>query len=290
MSARSEFRRLLARDGIIQQPVIYDGLGARLCAELGFEAVGLGGYAMGASLAVSEPLVSLTEVARITEEVSLVSSLPIMVDAGAGYGEPLHVMHCVRVLEQAGAASIHIEDQIFPKRVHYHKGVEHVVPIEEMEARIHAAVRGRSDPDLVIVARTDAMRTDSYEEGIKRSLAYVEAGADAVMLFPNDEDETRRAPNDLPGIPLAYVNSTGNRLSRGVFSAQELEEWGWKVASDAVSTVTVAARAMRDVLRTLRETGSTGLDQEEMIEVRHALETTIGLDEFYAIEEATVES
>ena len=289
MSVRSDFRRRLSEPGIIHQPVVFDGLGARMAQELGFEAIGLGGYAMGASAATSEPLLTLSDVAAFTREVTLVSSLPVMVDAGAGYGEPLHVMHAVRVLEQAGATSIHIEDQIFPKRVHYHAGIEHVIDLEEFEVRIRAAVAARRDPDFLIVARTDAMRTDDYDEGIRRARAAVEAGADAVMLFPNDESETREAPKDLPGVPLVYVVSSGNRLDRGVFTTGELGDWGWKIASDAISTINVTSRALREVLTTMRETGGNGLDQQEMIGVRKALEDTIGLEEYYALERETVE-
>src|ERR1044072_6737396 len=142
---------------------------------------------MGASRAPSEPLLSLSDVAAFTREVTLVSHLPVMVDAGAGYGEPLHTMHAVREPEQAGATSTHIEDQIYPKRVHSHAGIEHVVDLEEFETRIRAAVAARRDPDFLIVARTDAMRTDDYDEGIRRARAAVEDGADAVMLFPNDQ-------------------------------------------------------------------------------------------------------
>jgi methylisocitrate lyase len=290
MNPRAKFRQLLAEPGIISQPVVYDGLGARLAEEIGFQAVGLGGYAMGASLAVSEPLVSLTEVARFTRQITLVTDLPVMVDAGAGYGEPLHVMHTVRELEQAGAASVHIEDQIFPKRVHYHKGVEHIVEVDEMTAKLRGAQQGRSDPDFVIVARTDAMRTDDYDEGIRRARAYMDAGADMIMMFPNNEEETKAAPGDLPGVPLAYVNSPGNRLGRSVVPLQQLEEWGWKVASDATSTINVAARAQRALLTSLFSTGRNGEDQDELIEVRHALERTIGLERYYEIEEQTVES
>jgi methylisocitrate lyase len=213
-----------------------------------------------------------------------------MVDVGAGWGEPLHVMHTIKVLEHAGAASIHIEDQIFPKRAHYHKGIEHVIPLTEMVKKLQAAVRGRSDLDFAIVARTDAMLTDGYEEGIRRARAFVEAGADLVMLFPNDENETRRVPQDLPGIPLVYVNSDGNRLGRGVFATADLQEWGWKVAYDAITAINVTARAVRDVLTRLKETGRTDLDQTEMIQVRQFVEDTLGLDRYYEIEADTVES
>jgi 2-methylisocitrate lyase-like PEP mutase family enzyme len=285
----SALRALMRAAGIIVQPAIYNGLSARIAEDAGFKAIGLGGYAMGASMAVSEPLLSLEDVARFTREVTTVSSLPVMVDIGTGYGEPVHVRHSVRSIENAGGAAIHIEDQWYPKRVHYHQGVEHVVPLDEMLMRVDAAVKGRRDDDFVICARTDAMRTDGYEEGIRRAAACMEAGADLIMMFPNNEEETRQAPKDLPGVPLVYVNSSGNRLNRGVFNVSQLEEWGWKMVSDAIATTNVTALALRSALSTLASTGETGLDGEEMRATRKYVEDAIGLDELYDIERRTVE-
>jgi 2-methylisocitrate lyase-like PEP mutase family enzyme len=287
--ARQRFKALLERPGLIPQPAVFDPLGARIAEDVGFEALDLGGYAMGAHLASTEPLLSLDMVAHITRQITTVSSLPLMVDAGAGWGEPVHVMHAVRVLEHAGAASIHLEDQQYPKRVHYHKGIEHIVSLEEMVDKVRAAVQARRDPDFVICARTDAMRTDGYDEGIRRAAAYVEAGAEAIMLFPNNEEETRRAPIDLPGVPLVYVNSTGNRFGRGVYALEDLEEWGWKFVNDAITMINVTGRAMRQFLTTWKETGEAGVDAEEITRVRKEIEDTIGLEAYYRVEEETVE-
>jgi methylisocitrate lyase len=282
---RQQFRRLLREPGIQIQPVVYDPLGARIAEDVGCTMLALGGFAVGAHLAITEPLSSLDDFARITRSIRLVCNLPIMVDAGAGYGEPLHVMHTIRVLEQAGASSLHIEDQYFPKRVQYHRGIEEVIPANEMVGKIRAALQARTDPDLVIVARTDAMRTDGYDEGIRRAREYMQAGAEAIMIFPNNEDETRATPKDLPGVPLVYVNSTGNRFGRGVFAAGQLEAWGWKIVYDAISSVNVTASAMRRYLTTLKNTGESGLGTEEAVKARQDLERTIGLDDLYRLEE-----
>jgi methylisocitrate lyase len=212
-----------------------------------------------------------------------------MVDAGAGWGEPFHVRHTTKVLEHAGAASMHIEDQVFPKRAHYNEGIEHVVPAEEMVAKIRAAVDARDDPKFVMVARSDAMLTDGYQEGIRRARMYAEAGADMVKLFPNNAEEARRAPLDLPGVPLVYVNSEGNRLGRAILPVETLEEWGWKLVYDATTVVNVVGVAVHDALARLKETGRTGLSQTEMIAARQYVEDTIGLDEHYRLEEETVE-
>lgn len=287
--ARDRFQALRKADGIIVQPVVFNPLTARIAESLGFEAIGLGGYALGAALALSEPLVSIGDLESATLAITRVSDLPLMVDAGAGYGEPVHVRGAVRRLEHVGATSIHIEDQVYPKRVHYHAGVEHVVPIAVMVRRIEAAVQARIDRNFVIVARTDAMATDGYDEGIQRARLYREAGADMIMIFPNNEDETRRVPRDLPDTDLIYVNSSGNRLGRGVFRSDLLEEWGWKVVSDAILTTNVAAAAAWAALDSLRRVGVGAEDECEMRAVRKRIEDVIGLDALYDIEKRTVE-
>ena len=290
MSTTAAFRRLIADPRLTVVPVVPTPLAARIAEGLGFESLGLGGYAMGAHLALSEPLLSLEDVAACVRAITRVSRLPLLVDADAGWGEPLHAMHTVRTLEHAGAAGVHIEDQIFPKRAHYHKGIEHIVPVDEMVAKLGAALAGRSDPDFVLVARTDAMATDSYDEGIRRARLYHEAGADVVMCFPNNADEAERAPRDLEGVPLIYVNSDGNRLGRGIFPTETLEAWGWSLVLDAITTTNVTAHAVHEVLRRLKETGRTDLDQGEMRLTRKFVEDTIGLDDYYGLEAETVET
>lgn len=288
MRKTSMYRQFLQNDGITIQPAVYDPLGARIVEDVGLKCFGLGGYALGAHLAVTEPLVSLDEIARIARSVSLVSNLPFMVDVGAGFGEPLHIQHMVRIIEQSGAAALHIEDQVYPKRVSYHRAIEQIVELDELVARVRACIAARKDPDFVICARTDAMRTHGYEEGIRRARACVEAGADMIMIFPNNEQETKQAPKDLPGVPLMYVNSTGNKFGRGVYPAEQLREWGWRMVSDAISTVNVTAKAVRELMVRLKETGESGLIHDEVVEVRAEVERTIGLNELYKLEDETV--
>lgn len=287
--ARDRFQALRRADGIIVQPVVFNPLTARIAESVGFEAIGLGGYALGAALALSEPLVSIGDLESATLAITRVSDVPLMVDAGTGYGEPVHVREAVHRLEHVGATSIHIEDQWYPKRVHYNIGVEHVVPPEVMIQRIESAVEARTDPTFVIVARTDAMATDGYEEGIRRSRLYCDAGADMIMMFPNNEEETRRAPRDLPGVELVYVNSSGNRKGRGVFSPAQLQDWGWKLMADAILTTNVASAAVWEALESLRDQGVGGREESDMRTARKRVEDVIGLDMLYDIERRTVE-
>jgi methylisocitrate lyase len=289
-SPGARLRELLRADEILVEPNVFDALTARVAESLGYHSVSLGGFQVAAHLlGTPEPLLSLEDMALAVRYATNAVSIPIMVDAGAGWGEPLHVTRCVRVLEIAGAAGIKIEDQIFPKRAHYHKGVEHVIPIEDMVAKIHAAVRARRDRDLVIVGRTDAFRTDGYDEAIRRGLAFAEAGADLVYIFPNNEEEARRAPRDLTGIPLIFCHSEGDRRNRPIFSVPELQEMGYKIAAFPLALTNAAVVAMRSVLDELRADGRVTVDVEERIATRKFIEDAIGLEEAYALEEATVE-
>jgi methylisocitrate lyase len=289
MSAAETMRELINGDRLSVLPGVAEPLEGRIAEDLGFPGLHLGGYAMGASLATSEPLLSLEDVAMCTRFLSRACRIPTLVDAGAGWGEPMHCLNTVRVIEHAGAGGLHIEDQYFPKRAHYHQGIEHVIPVEEMVMKLRAAAAGRRDDNFVIVARTDAMATDDYDEGIRRGRAYMDAGADAIMCFPNGQDEAERVAKDLPGVPLVYVNSDGNRLGRGVFSREELDSWGWRLVVDAITTTNQRAENAHEILKRLADTGRTGLDQENARYWRKFVETTIGLDRFYELEQETVE-
>lgn len=285
----TRLRELIKRPGLIVTPYCFDPLTARIAAELGYECVGLGGYAFGSASAVSEPLLTMTELVDQSRRITAQIDVPLLVDAGAGYGEPLHVVRTVRELEQAGVAGVHIEDQVYPKRAHYHRDYrEYTVPAEELVQKIRFACQARRDPDFVIVARTDAMRTEGYEEGVRRANLCAEAGADMVMLFPNSDDEARRAPRDCK-VPLVYVNSYGNRVGRPVYRTGDLEAMGYKMDVDAVSVTLAAYRGVRGALEELKRSGLTGLGADEAVTLRKAVEDTIGLEEHYRIEEQTVE-
>jgi methylisocitrate lyase len=283
------FREMLQAPGIIHAPIAYDPLTARIAERAGFRCLDLGGYALGASSCVSEPLLSLEEVLSATRRITAAVSIPLMVDGGAGYGDPVHVIRTVRELERAGAAAVHIEDQVYPKRLHYHKGIEHVISADEMCQKIRYAVRARQDPDFVIAARTDAMRTDGFAEGVRRANLYAAAGADMVMIFPNTVEEARRSPAEIRA-PLIYVNSEGNRLGRPIFAVGELQTMGYKMVNDAISAITVMFQSVTELFRRLKETGRTGMDQAVVKGIRKEIEDTIGLEEYYRIEEETVEN
>lgn len=283
------FREMLASPGILHAPIAHDPLTAKIAQRVGFRCLDLGGYALGASSCVPEPLLSLEELMIATRRITATVDIPLMVDGGAGFGDATYVIRTITELERSGAAAVHIEDQVYPKRVHYHKGIEHVISSEEMCEKIQYAVKARRDPDFVIAARTDAMRTHDYAEGIRRANLYVEAGADMVMVFPNTADEARRAPGEVKA-PLIYVNSEGNRLGRPILSIQDLETAGYKMVNDAISAISVIYVSVYELFSRMKQTGRSGLDPAAAIKTRKDIEDTIGLDEFYRIEEETVEA
>ena len=284
-------RKLLAEEAFIHMPVAYDALGGQLIEQTGFKAAYVGGFVTGGSRCTSEPLLTLDEQVRVAGDVAKSLGIPVIADAGAGFGEPLHTMRTVREFIHAGIAGVHIEDQLFPKRAHYHKYVAHVIPRKDFADKIRLACRqrDRSDKDFVIIARSDSCRFEGLREAVGRMNLAAEHGADMGMIFPRDLAELEQAPK-LSKIPLVYVVSRGNRDSRPVATAAQLADMGYKIALDALLELLVSFHPNKRALEELKETGDfTGLSHEECVTARHDIETLVGLDEFYAIEEETVE-
>jgi 2-methylisocitrate lyase-like PEP mutase family enzyme len=148
MTKTRALRRLLSEEAFIYMPVAYDALGSRLVQDTGFKAVyNNGGYVTGGTRCASEPLLTMDEQVRVAGNVAHAVAIPAVADGGAGFGEPLHTMRTVREFIRAGVAGIHIEDQLYPKRAHYHKYVAHAVPREEFVDKIKFACRARDERD-----------------------------------------------------------------------------------------------------------------------------------------------
>ena len=284
-------RRLLAEERFIDMPVACDPLYGRVIEKLGFRTVYNGGFATGATRAVSEPLLTLDEQVRSAGDIAKAVAVPVVADAGAGFGEPLHAMRTVKEFIHAGVAGIHIEDQLFPKRAHYHKYVAHVVPRQAFVDKIKFACRQRdeTDKDFVIIARSDSCRFEGLEEAVARINMAADVGADLGMIFPRTPEETAEAPR-LAKIPLVYVRSFGNRDDRPTPSSPELADMGYKACIDALLQLLAGFHYAKRALAELKATGGYGgLGRDELVAARHEIETLIGLDRFYAIEEETVE-
>ncbi len=288
--AGRKFRKLLQGNGLILAPIVFDPLTARIAEMVGLGAVSLGGYAVGAHLCVTEPLTTLTEMVAISRNVASAVEIPVIVDAGAGYGEPLHVVRTVKEFEKAQIAGIHIEDQVYPKRMHYHRDYEeHTIGEQEMVDKIHFACQARSSNDFIIMARTDTARTHGAEEAIRRGNAYADAGADMVMVFPNNLEDTRIMPKKIK-VPLAYVNSPGNRVGRPVLTVKELEEMGYRMLSDSTSVILSGYQSMKKALSDLVQKGTPPLQEDTAMKLRLELENDcLRFPSFYSIERRTTE-
>ena len=170
---------------------------ARLAEEAGFKAVYLSGGSLGWLKCVTEANLTLPELAAVALDMRAVCQLPIVLDAGGGWGDPVHVHRTIALAEAAGFAAIEIEDQLLPRRVEHHAGVDHLIPTELMLKKIAEAIAARTDPDLVIIARTNARRVYDLDEASRRAEAFHRTGAD-IAVRPHAEcrgdAHRRRAP------------------------------------------------------------------------------------------------
>jgi 2-methylisocitrate lyase-like PEP mutase family enzyme len=233
-----------------------DALTARIAAEAGFEAI----YATGAGIANSQlgvPDIGLltatemvTQVARICDAVEL----PVVADLDTGYGNALNAARAVRGFERAGVAGVQIEDQVFPKQCGHFDGTE-VVPRTEFLGKLRAVLDARSDPELLVIARTDAIASFGEEEAIERGVAYAEAGADVVFIeAPRTRELIERLPSAIRA-PLLINVVEGGRTPQ--LSVAELGRLGYRIVLYANSALRLAARAVQEGLTVLRREGSS---------------------------------
>src|SRR5438045_6789201 len=183
MNRRADLRRLVeAKHGLVV-PGAYDGVSARLVQQAGFPAVYMTGYGTAASRLGLPDLgfAGLAEMADHARNIAAVVDIPLIADADTGYGNALNVRRTVQTYEAAGVAALHIEDQVAPKRCGHLSGHQ-VVPLAEFAGKIRAAVEARRDPDLLIIARTDAISAADFEEALRRGEAAARAGADVLFV------------------------------------------------------------------------------------------------------------
>ncbi|CAN5749795.1 methylisocitrate lyase [soil metagenome] len=288
----TKLRELLKSKTFLHMPAVYDALTGRLVQSLGYEATYVGGYVTGGASTVTEPQLTMTEQVRLAEDVASKITIPLVVDGGAGFGEPLHTMRTVREFIRAGVAGIHIEDALFPKRAHYHTYVVHGIPTEEFVEKIQYAVKQRdeSDKDFVIIARSDTCRAMGLEEAVDRVNRAADVGADLGLLFPRHQKDAEEAPRKCK-VPLVYVQSRGNRDGRPLYSKKELQEMGYVACIEAQVVMVSNFHYQKKLLTELREKGEfNGIAQADWVAARQEIENLIDLEEHYEIERNTVEA
>jgi 2-methylisocitrate lyase-like PEP mutase family enzyme len=228
MTKPNQLRELLRQDGLITAPGAYDCITARMIQQAGFSAVYMTGAGTAAMLGYPDyGLVTMSEMVQNAGRIAAAVSVPVIADADTGYGNELNVVRTVREYEQRGVAGIHLEDQGFPKKCgHLENKV--VVPLEDYVAKIKAAVSARSDPDFLIIARTDARAVLGFEEAVRRANAALDSGADmAFVEAPESLGEVAAVPRLVRGPCLLNMVWRGKTPDIALDDAQAM---GYKFA------------------------------------------------------------
>ncbi len=251
MSVRRALRRLVEQKNGLVVPGAYDGVSARLVERAGFPAVYMTGYGTSASRLGLPDLgyAGLAEMSDHARNLAAAVSIPLIADADTGYGNALGVRRTVQAYEAAGVAALHIEDQVAPKRCGHLSGHQ-IVPLAEFAGKIRAAVDARRDPDLMIIARTDAISAVGFDEALRRGEAAAKAGADVLFIeAPRDEAQVERVATAFD-TPLLYNYASGGRSPMLPFP--RLRTLRYAIIILPIDTLLVATKAMTGFLAALR--------------------------------------
>ncbi len=284
--AGERFRALIATGRIVQMPGAHNGMAALQAKAAGFEALYLSGAAMSASMGLPDlGIITVDEVCFFIRQLARASGLPVLVDGDTGYGEALNVMHMVRSFEDAGAAAVHIEDQLLPKKCG-HLNDKKLADACDMAAKIAAAARARRH--LYVIARTDAVASEGMESAIARARLYLEAGADAI--FPEALTTAgmfRAFAQALPGVPLLANMTEFGRTP--FFTAREFEDMGYRMVIWPASSLRVANKAQERLYAAIRRDGGTQATLDDM-QTRAELYALIGLQDYETLDASIVRS
>lgn len=270
MKKTSLFRKLVNDPEILVMPGAHDALSARAIQKAGFRALTAGGYSFSASLLGSPDigLLTMTEMAAQYRNLVNAVDIPVFADGDTGYGDVNNVIRMVREYEKAGVAGLFIEDQVFPKRCGHMEG-KAVIPPEDMVAKIKAALYAREDQDLVIMARTDAVAVNGFDDALGRARTYAEAGADLIFIEAvTTEEQMRKANQEIPKPTLANMIEGGKTPLR---TPAELKALGYDVVVFPCSLTYAITKAVQRCLEEIRLHGTT----------REMLQDMVTFDEFY---------
>jgi methylisocitrate lyase len=282
-----KLKELIAGDDLIVAPVALNPIMARLAEEAGFKAVYLSGGSLGWLKCVTEANLALPELAEVAVDMRAACKLPIVLDAGGGWGDPVHVHRTIALTEAAGFAAIEIEDQLLPRRMEHHVGIDHLVPLEFMLKKIDAARAARTDPDLVIIARTNARRVGGLEEAMRRAEAFHKAGADMLFCYTRNADELRIMGERLPPPLMMFAPPDG--FATFALKEHDLARLGYRLAASSGTAFAAMVKAVRQSYECLAQgrtdpfLGPGGADKE-----MKAAQDTCGLDQLLQIERSTM--
>jgi 2-methylisocitrate lyase-like PEP mutase family enzyme len=272
----------------ITAPLVLNPLMARMVEAAGFPAGYLGGGSTGYQKVALEANLNLTEMCQAALDIGAVSSLPLILDGACGYGDPMHMHRTIGMTEAAGFAAIEIEDQLVPKRAHHHIGIEHMIPMELMAAKVKAAVAARRNPDLLIVARTNAVRASNMDDALRRGEAYRKAGADVLLLSMARTPEQLRLIGERLGGPLMHL--TGRDGLAGLsMTLADLGGLGFKIVADPATPLLAAFAAWKSTYAALAQGFGAGSQTHDWEPLEKEMLRVIELEKLLAVERATVE-
>ena len=284
--AGARFRALLEGPGILRLPGAHTGMAALLAKEAGFGALYMSGAAMSANMGLPDlGMITVDDVCWYIRQVARASALPVLVDGDTGYGEALNVMHMVRAFEEAGAAAVHLEDQLLPKKCG-HLNDKKLADAHDMAAKVAAARKARRH--LYIIARTDAAASEGMDGAVTRAKLYIEAGADAI--FPEalvTAEMFREFARRMPGVKLLANMTEFGRTP--FFTDREFEEMGYAMVIWPVSALRVANKAMEELYAAIgRDGGTHGM--VDRMQTRAELYRTIRYHEYEALDASLVKT
>ena len=236
-------KALIETDELIVAPVALNPMMARLAEDAGFKAVYLSGGSLGWLKCITEANLSLTDMVELGVDIRGATKIPIVLDAGGGWGEPVHIHRTVAMSEVAGFAAIEIEDQYLPRRVQHHFGEENLIPPEMMVDKIKEAVAARTDPNLIIIGRTNAQRRHGLDEALRRGEMYHRAGSDMLFIHSRKPEELRRIGERLPGPLMMFAPEDG--FSTFEMTPAELAKLGFRLAASSGSAFAAMYKAVR---------------------------------------------
>ncbi len=253
---RARLRELVTGPAPLVAPGAYDALTARLIEQAGFDAVYMTGFGSTASL-IGRPDVGLltgTEMVDNARRIVAAVDVPVIADADTGYGNAINVVRTVQLYEQAGVAAIQLEDQVMPKKCGHMTG-KLLIGADEMVGKLRAAAEARRDPDLLIIARTDAVAVTGTDDAIARARAFAEAGADILFVeAPTSESDIERVATELRGVaPLVFNWAEGGKTPP--LSLERITELGFSLVIYPIGTLLAATAGIRSLLATLKRDG-----------------------------------
>lgn len=282
--AAKKLRERLQRTDILVLPGVYDALSAKVAVKAGFDGLVMGGYAVAASR-LAEPDVgylSMTEMADAVRTITRAVDVPLLADGDTGYGNALSARRTVQEYEAAGAAGLLLEDQVWPKRCGHMAGKQ-VIDANEHAKKLRAAADAKTNPETLLIARTDSRAVLGLDAAIERGKLYLDSGAEALFIeAPQNEWELEEISKAFPDTILLANMIEGGRTPN--LTSKDLENLGFDVAFWPCSLVYTVTKALSDVLRTLRDEGTTMSCRDKMLSFSQ-FNSFIGLDTYNELDQ-----